>query len=61
MALSERSAQWQAELLLIHPERRDESVCEGEGASEGGREAVCVLQRGMLGGQGPYNGPIVHE
>jgi len=28
MALSKGSAQWQAELLLIHPERRDESERE---------------------------------
>lgn len=39
MALSEGSARWQADLLRIHPERRDES---DRGASKGVREAVCV-------------------
>lgn len=43
MALSEGSAQWQAELVLIHPERRDESERE---AGEGVREAVCVCWGG---------------
>lgn len=43
MALSEGSAWWQAELLLIHPERRDESE---RGASKAVREAVCVCGGG---------------
>lgn len=37
---------------------RDESEKE---ASEGVREAVCLLGRGMLEDQGPYHGPKVHE
>lgn len=43
MALSEGSARWQADLLRIHPERRDESE---RGASKGVREAVCVCWGG---------------
>lgn len=55
MVLSERSPQ-RAELLLMRRERRDESE---KGASKGMREAVCLSGRGMLEGQGPYNGPKV--
>lgn len=47
-----------------YPPREEMKVRERERereASKGVREAVCILGRGMLEGQGTYNGPIVQE